>query len=298
MLRAARIVTILAVVAVIVTAAAAIALAAGYDMSLTLPTYGKSGCMVCHGDPNLVRIKAGKAVSYYISPEALKGTAHANVLCTACHTDFAYTLPHSAGANWRQVAKSSCQNCHKTESEKFAASVHGPGAPDNPKSSAVNKVKPLCGDCHPGHYIPLASKDPAAAAEIHGSAKKMCGTCHPAFWDNYDDYYHGAAYKQGAADAPACWQCHTTHSIQPASDRRSSVNPNNLVNTCSQCHKGTTPAYTGYAAFIHRKSDVLTRNPLYAVVQRTGEAIAGVFGGLFGSIQSVVAPQSAKAQTR
>jgi len=289
-----RIVVVAAVVTLAVLASVASAFAQGYDMSLTLPTYGKSGCMVCHGDPNLVRIKGGRLVSFYISPEALKGTAHANVLCTACHTDFAYTLPHGAGANWRAVAKSACQGCHKPEADEFSRSIHGPGAPLDPKSSAANYAKPLCGDCHPGHYIPLARKNLAAAVEIHGTAREMCGNCHPVFWRNYDDYYHGVAYKQGALDAPACWQCHGTHNIQPTRERTSQVNPNNLVPTCGKCHKGATDAYTVYAAVIHRKSDVLSSNPLYAAIQQTGEAIAG----FFDSFRTVLAPQPAKAQTR
>ena len=293
-----RIAVAAAVATLAILACAASASAQGYDMSLTLPTYGKSGCMVCHGDPNLVRIKGGRLVSFYISPEALKGTAHANVLCTACHTDFAYTLPHNAGANWRAVAKSACQNCHKPEAEEFSRSIHGPGQSVSPTSSAAGYARPLCGDCHPGHYIPLASKDPAAAAQIHASSKQMCGNCHPAFWLDYDDYYHGAAYKQGAADAPACWQCHGTHDIQPTKDRRSQVNPNNLVTTCGKCHKGASEGYTAYAVVIHRKSDALSSNPLYAVIQQTGKAIAGAFGGVFGSIRTVFTPQSAKAQTR
>ena len=286
------------VVALAILVSVAPAFAQGYDMSLTLPTYGKSGCMVCHGDPNLVRIKGGRLVSFYISPEALKGTAHANILCTACHTDFAYTLPHNAGANWRAVAKSACQNCHKPEAETFSASVHGPGTPTDPKSPAAKYAKPLCGDCHPGHYIPLASKDPAAAAEIHASSLQMCGTCHPASWRNYDDYYHGVAYKQGALDAPACWQCHGTHDIQPTKDRRSKVNPNNLIATCGKCHKDATDAYVVYAPFIHHKSDALSSNPLYAAVQQTGKAIAGAFGSVVDSIKTVFTPQPARAQTR
>ena len=29
----------------------------------------------------------------------------------------------------------------------------------------------------------------------------LCADCHPDYWDNYNDYYHGAAYKRGATDA-------------------------------------------------------------------------------------------------
>lgn len=268
-----------------------------YDLSLTLPSYGVSGCMVCHGDPNLVRVKAGKVVSYFMDQKLIDKSAHAKVPCTGCHQDFTFTAPHKTTADWRESAKGSCKTCHQREWAALAASVHGPGV--RPGQKAVSgKPKPLCGDCHGGHFIPLASKDPVAKAKLHASAKEMCGGCHPDYWANYDDYYHGAAYRKGAPDAPACWQCHTAHSVLPSSERSSSTNKEALPETCGTCHKGATKAYTQYAALIHKRDRVLAANPVYAVVKATGETISGAIEGFVQAVQSAFAPQAAKATTR
>jgi hypothetical protein len=267
-----------------------------YDMSLTLPSYGLSGCMVCHSDPNLVRIKAGKLVSYYIDQKAVEHSAHARVACTGCHRDFSFTAPHTASADWRAAAKNSCQNCHKAEWDAYSKSVHGAGTLPGAKPSTL--PKPLCGDCHGGHYIAKASTDPAAAAKLHASAQQICGDCHKDYWANYDDYYHGAAYRKGAPDAPACWDCHTAHSVLPSSDRSSATNVENLTSTCGKCHKNVSSTYTQYAQIIHKKDRVLAANPVYAVIRQTSETISGMLTGLVQALQSAFAPQAAKAATR
>ncbi len=193
----------------------------------------------------------------------IDASAHAQTLCTDCHVDFAYKTPHPntvASDEWKILAKSACKNCHRDKFLEWANSAHSTagspsptgtadvtttvGAPD---SSAPGKPRPLCGDCHGGHAIP-SKTDTAAAEVIHGSALEMCGQCHTKAASTYADYYHGAAYRRGAEDAPACWQCHNTHLILPSANRLSWTNQDNLVTTCGQCHKGTlNDQYTDYA---------------------------------------------------
>jgi hypothetical protein len=272
--------------------ASKVSTATGYEMSLTLPTYGKSGCMVCHGDPNLVRIKAGRLVSYAMDQKKIDSAAHSKISCTGCHTDFAYSAPHKTSSSWREAAKGSCRACHTKEWDALSASVHGGSKAPGQKSTGK---KPLCGDCHGGHYIGLASKDPAARTKLHASANAMCGRCHLDYWKNYDDYYHGAAYRKGASDAPACWQCHGSHDVLPTKDPESHTNPANLPETCSACHQGTSDAYTQYAAIIHRKDRVLAANPVYSVLRQTGDAITGAINSLVSQIQAMFASQPTKA---
>ena len=258
-----------------------------YDLDWTLPTAGKSGCTVCHGDPNLVRIKDGKTVSLFVDSTVIQNSAHANVPCTSCHVDFAFKTPHDAivksGNEWRAVAKLSCKNCHKDAFTSFTAGAHSPagqpgatstvGAAD---SSAPGKPRPLCGDCHGGHAIP-SKEDAEGRAALHASALTMCGGCHAQTAINYADYYHGAAYRQGATDAPACWQCHETHQVLPAKDRRSSVSETNLPETCGVCHKGADEGYLDYAKLIHRSDDVRSENPLHSIINTARDAIRSVF---------------------
>jgi hypothetical protein len=278
----ARIAAAATLVAIVLIASGAVAFAQGYDMSLTLPTYGKSGCMVCHGDSNLVRMQGGRLVSFYISDKALAGSAHAKVLCTGCHIDFAYKAPHDSRRDWRTIAKTSCKNCHKTEWEAYSKSVHGPTAqPGASNKAAAPDKKPLCGDCHDGHTT-KSFKDPAYKATYHARAADICGRCHKDYWANYADYYHGSAYRKGAPDAPACWDCHGSHEMEPSSVRTSSVYKDNLVETCSKCHKGVGEQYTEYATVIHRKQAAFDANPVYAWVRDA----SGAFGGWFDTVKS------------
>ncbi len=268
-------------------ATASVSASQTWDLDWTLPTAGKSGCLVCHADKDLVRIIDGQTVSLWVDSALLETSAHKDVPCTGCHVDFAYKTPHDTivqnGDEWRAVAKLACKNCHKDAFSAYANGAHSPagrpgetstaGAPD---SSAPGKPRPLCGDCHGGHAIP-SKEDTAAQAALHASGLEMCGDCHEKAAYNYADYYHGAAYQRGASDAPACWQCHDTHMVLPSSDRRSWTNEVNLVDTCGQCHKDVNEDYTGYAVLVHRKAETVESNPVVAIANSARQAISNVF---------------------
>jgi hypothetical protein len=259
---------------------------ATYNLDWTIGIAGKSGCLVCHGDRNLVRLVEGQAVSVFVDMEGLQKSAHAILLCTDCHIDFAYKTPHAttlAGENWRNVAKASCKNCHQPEFLEWAKSYHSTGGVGGSAavvgragSSAPGKPLPLCGDCHQGHLIP-AKNDSAGRAAVHASAMTMCGGCHTQASANYEDYYHGSAYKLGAPDAPACWQCHNTHLVLPSSDRQSPTYQDNLVSTCAQCHKDAGPGYVQYAQMIHSRTVLFKKNPIVSAVGTATTAIENAF---------------------
>jgi hypothetical protein len=256
-----------------------------YDLSFTLPTAAKSGCMVCHGDPNLVRIQGGVTTSMYVDAAVIESSAHKDIQCTGCHLDFAYSVPHSntTSDDWRAIAKLACKNCHQDAFAAYGKGVHSPTP--TPTVAAVtvpvqttDKPKPLCGDCHGGHDIQMLTNNPANKAALHKDGFRICGDCHPDYWDNYDDYYHGAAYKAGALDAPACWQCHQAHDILPSTDKRSSVNEVNLAETCGQCHTHQpNDSYLSYSAYIHGKDDVRAENPVWAFLKQGYETIVSWF---------------------
>jgi len=258
---------------------------ATYNLDWTIGSNGKSGCLVCHGDKNLTRVEGGVVVSLYVDTAQLASSAHAKLLCTDCHTDFAFKTPHPSAQNntWQAVAKSSCKNCHQPEYLDWGKSAHSTAGSVGvtstvgaANSSAPGMPKPLCGDCHGGHDIP-AKSDAAGMAAIHASADAMCGKCHAKATQTYDDYYHGAAYKQGAPDAPACWQCHNTHLILPSSNIDSWTNPDNLVQTCSQCHKGAGPGYVQYASLVHTRQAVVQNNPIMSAVDTATTAIRNMW---------------------
>ncbi len=286
-------------IALAVTAAAALAVLAlsgtsparaqDYDLNFTLPTAGKSGCMVCHADKNLVRLRGSDFVSYWVDGAVLDASAHAKIMCTGCHVDFAYKAPHNIGqTDWRRTAKLSCKNCHKEAFEAYSKGSHSvstkPGEREDPKADQ----KPLCGDCHGGHDIWVLKDNPAGKAQLHARGFEVCGKCHKKEWLNYDDYYHGAAFKKGAPDAPSCWQCHGSHDLLPSDDRRALTNEAHLVQTCGQCHPTANEEYVAYSKFIHGKQEELERNPAYSVVSRARQVFSGFLSpvrSLFGGPQ-------------
>jgi hypothetical protein len=241
-----------------------------FALDFTLPTFGKSGCLVCHGDKNLIVATGDTTASYWIDEVAYSHGAHAKVACTGCHVDYGYRTPHGQNGNndWREVAKQACKNCHAAEYADWSLGAHairplGVGQPD-PKAAS----KPLCGDCHGSHYMPVLKNNPAGQAQVQAQAQQMCGKpgCHPDYWANYNDYYHGAAYKSGATDAPACWTCHGTHNILKSTDRLAPTNPANFggSNSCGTpgCHQGAGPAFASYAALIHGRDKTMSDNPI------------------------------------
>ncbi len=256
-----------------------------YDMSFSLPTYGKSGCMVCHGDRNLVRLRGNQAISYWIDEEVIGESAHADIMCTGCHVDFSYSAPHEEGLgeDWRATAKLACKNCHDERYQAYSLGVHSisstPGE-NGTETAEPEREEPLCGDCHGDHGIQMLTDNPAGRAEMRAEGARVCGRCHEDRWENYDDYYHGAAYKAGAPDAPACWDCHDYHTILPADDRRSTVHESSLVETCGQCHKEVNEGYLTYTDMIHGREAAYNENPVYRFLldirERISDAVAGV----------------------
>jgi hypothetical protein len=261
--------------------AASVSATAPYALDFTLPTEGKAGCSVCHGDPNLTRLKGGVATSFFVDPDAYAASTHGTTQCVGCHLDFGYKAPHESDTDWRSTAKAACKNCHEEQFLSFGEGAHRRSLGATGEAAQIELKKPLCGDCHGSHEMETLTDSPEGKAAIHARGWEVCGRCHEDTWASYDDYYHGAAYKRGAKDAPSCWDCHGWHDIRPSSDKNSRVNEVHLVETCGQtgCHTGVDENYVEYAAAIHGKRDIKLENPVYAFVRKIFSAIAGIFGG-------------------
>jgi hypothetical protein len=116
-----------------------------------------------------------------------------------------------------------------------------------------------------------------AQAELHASGITMCGGCHGTETLSYADYYHGAAYKKGAPDAPACWDCHATHKVLPSTDRNSTTNKDKIIDTCKKCHADPRDGYVDYAQLVHGKQQVQNSIPLYWTVQAAQDKFNELF---------------------
>ena len=224
------------------------------------------GCLQCHGLSTLRKtvgyVQAGVTApvekSFQIT--GLEFSAHRNLTCGQCHPDFTYSKVQAVQQTnlWSWNAALACQNCHDHDkvTAVYIKSVHGQAQLKGNLNTAT------CASCHGSHNIaPL--KSPLAKAQLHASADQVCARsgCHEAEWASYDDYYHGAAYKKGATDSPACWQCHGAHNIQKVKSPDSMVSAENLGKTCGACHKGSDAAFGAQAALlIHQKKTIYNDN--------------------------------------
>jgi cytochrome b subunit of formate dehydrogenase len=228
--------------------------------SFAKSVHGKNGCTSCHVDiidlashmrrefkPRKVQCELchkRETAEHFSSVHINKG-----VMCANCHTDI-HTQTHWKKDKRRVVAK--CIQCHDSESA-YQKSVHGKAVASGVMDSAA------CNDCHGLHDI-KALGDPASrnkkefhtkvCLKCHGDAKMMArNNVTGMAVKTYLESYHGKNFRLGSPERVAgCADCHTSHSVLPPADPKSSVNPDNLVKTCGKCHTKATTLFTKYYA--------------------------------------------------
>ncbi len=232
------------------------------DINWTPPTgyyYDSgSGCLACHGSDTLFKTSGGVPKSFQVT--GVTDSAHQEITCQQCHIDYAYEEKTPPTKLWNINAGIACSQCkdHKDPNTEYQQSIHAE------EINKGNYESATCASCHGGHYIQRLDTD-AAKSLLHASAYRVCARCHKEQYVTYNDYYHGAAYKQGASDAPSCWDCHESHKVLPASDPESSVYAKNLGATCGQegCHRGSDEDFAAAAGqLIHQKNAAVEQNAL------------------------------------
>ncbi len=220
--------------------------------------HGKNACTSCHVDiTDLAKhmrkeIKVQKVAcdrchkkqtaEHYLSVHTQKG-----VSCADCHTDV-HTHQYWKGDKKIVIAK--CIQCHDKEAG-YRNSVHGKAVARGVQDSAA------CHDCHNLHDIKAVGD--GKSHDVREFHTKVCMKCHSneemmkrnrvtnVAVESYMASYHGKNYRLGFPEKVAgCADCHSAHNVLPAKDPNSTVNPNNLVKTCSQCHKKVTALFTAY----------------------------------------------------
>ena len=197
-----------------------------------------NGCMACHAS-DLPRLEAPVS--------GIEASAHRGTTCQKCHPDFKYDDSLNATKLWKVNAGLACEKCHNKEKKlkaPYAGSIHQQRIAEKDYTSAT------CSSCHGGHDIEsvestLSTKASAVRRQLSG--EKMCAGCHPSAWRSYNDWWHGAAYKRGAVDAPACWDCHKAHDVLLKDDPKSTMKGVTLAKTCGGefaknqkgCHEGS-----------------------------------------------------------
>jgi hypothetical protein len=255
--------------------------AGGYDVDFTLPTAAKSGCLVCHGDENLIRLREDEIVSFYVDPAQLEAGPHATVQCSGCHLDFAFTLPHVQEAEeWQTRPSPPARTATRTSTSSTVRACIGPMW-----ATARRQMQPRSRSAVTATVRTTSwrlSTAPKDSGPCGITPTKICGRCHEDYWGTYSDYYHGRGFKAGAHDAPSCWDCHGYHDIRPSDDRLSMVHESRLAETCTggdACHDDVNDGYLDYAELIHGQREVYEQNPLFAFFNRIRSAITGLFSG-------------------
>lgn len=224
-------------------------------------------CRDCHTDINafphpeeVKKVECSKAC-HISKPFALTGYSH--VQQSEAHAISAHGS-NPEYSDEKNAAKPDCKYCH---SNSFRNEI---------KDEVLEKSSQHCLRCHEGEglagvILHVSSHSGHRTAEASVKVVKLCSSCHAdqsrmkQFDVNltqvagYERQFHGKALKRGLNEVANCMDCHRDHLILPADDPNSSINRNNIQQTCSSngsCHANATAQFA--VAAIH--SEPTTQN--------------------------------------
>ena len=209
--------------------------------SATYPANLPRTCGACHGDAKLAKQhKMSEVYSSYM--DSIHGFALTKdgllvaASCASCHGShkiLSKTNPASQ-TNRANIAET-CGKCHAGPAKDYLAGIHGQGM------STGDSSAPVCTNCHTAHQI----SDPRSQA-WQTKTSATCGGCHEEKLATYRDTFHAQVSALGYIETAHCWDCHGSHDIRPATDRKSTVAKANLEATCGKCHSGVTKSFITY----------------------------------------------------
>ena len=219
-------------------------------------------CAACHGNlEEMEKFKLRQRAVVVTYEKSVHGLAHAagndtSAVCSDCHGT--HDLHRSTNAesklHWRSLP-GTCGKCHENVRQTFLRSVHGQAL------AAGRREAPSCTDCHGEHTISAVQDASARVSPAH--IPETCGRCHgaeqiasryellPNVVETYMQSYHGLALQFGGLAAAHCASCHGFHDVLPSADPRSSVNKQNLPQTCGKCHPAIGTRLAASAIQIH-----------------------------------------------
>jgi cytochrome b subunit of formate dehydrogenase/nitrate/TMAO reductase-like tetraheme cytochrome c subunit len=256
---------------------------------------GEAGCTDCHGAPHEITEVADlhSAVSavgqiqncggchdteempleLYVASEhgraVLLSGLDAAPGCSDCHGSHrVFAVDNDRSPTSRENSPEMCGACHTLLLDDWKSmSAHGIAWQEGEEGVEA----PVCTDCHATHDI----VDPTTADSRMASADN-CGSCHEDYLGTFRHSFHGQATGLGKADGAVCADCHTPHKNLPASDPRSSVHPDNVLATCSQCHEGVSANFASFQPHID-PTNPDDHYPVYIVWLFMTSLLIGVF---------------------
>jgi formate dehydrogenase gamma subunit len=232
-------------------------------LSLVHPLNQPDTCGKCHNDPDLVKNHMfsvrDPGDAYLKSIHATQIFEEGNLEAASCndchghHTILPQQDPESKV--FRGNIAETCGECHSDVVDAYMGSIHGKallaGVPD----------APTCVDCHGEHDISPAHIE-GSPVNLQMVSRQTCPKCHDDAQvmtkygieamrqASYMDSYHGMMSAAGSKVVASCVSCHGVHDIQPESDPNSRIHPDNLVETCAQCHENAGPNFAVGAVHI------------------------------------------------
>ncbi len=231
-------------------------------------------CGGCHKNPEVAKelgIKRPHAVQFYLDSLHGKALVQNGLLaaptCTDCHSsshEIRRASDPLSTVNRNNIPQT-CGRCHIGPMGEYALGIHGK------KLAEGNQKAPVCSDCHTAHQI----VGPTGKFKLASDA--LCGKCHLPRLRQYLQTYHGRAHDLGSQSVAACFDCHGTHTILPASDPNSTLSVGNRLTTCQKCHADATAQFTSYRAHADYRDRQHYPVLYWAFVIMTG-LIVGTFG--------------------
>jgi cytochrome b subunit of formate dehydrogenase len=217
--------------------------------------HAKVGCLTCHPGhetiphpkgipkPTCGQCHTSEASQYAesIHGQQFNSGNEAAPNCAVCHGDIHQVADTHTWA-FKKSIPDLCGACHADIAGQYHASIHGQGL-----EQGIVDV-PVCTTCHQAHLV-LAPTNPSSPV-YPTHIRETCGQCHGNVrlasqyglpvnrLLTYDASFHGMMTKEGSVAVANCASCHGIHLILPSSDPRSSINPQNLPQTCGKCHPG------------------------------------------------------------
>jgi predicted CXXCH cytochrome family protein len=197
-------------------------------------------CSDCHTDETLTATDlAGVERSAYVDPEAFGRSVHADLGCTACHSDIS-EVPHAD-----DLAPVDCASCHGDVADELGASIHGGEA------VRASGHAPSCVTCHGSAHLILPKSDPASRTHPLNQVG-VCIDCHtdpqvtaahqlpaPERIAGYREGAHGRGLlRSGLVFSASCVSCHGSHAVLPPTEEGSTVHWSKVPEMCGECHLG------------------------------------------------------------
>ncbi|MCS7198528.1 MAG: NapC/NirT family cytochrome c [Candidatus Bipolaricaulota bacterium] len=204
---------------------------------------------------------------------------HKDLACTSCHSDV-HRVPHEPPP--APVTAHACAGCHPEQVQQYQQSIHGQA-----QAQGIGEAA-RCADCHSVHAI--FPKFDSRSSVFVRNLPRTCGRCHERSelserfgiaarrYSTYWESYHGLSVKYGNLIAANCSSCHGSHLILATSDPQSSVHPNNLPQTCGQCHPNASANLLQGKVHVEARLEV---SPGVYVVHVFYIVFLGIFGALF-----------------